>query len=136
MLKTIKKKKEVRIDELIDYITMNAHKLLNGKEFYTFKSKHGNDVTIDAKGNVNFSYMLYLNDDLYTVEIEEEITEDTEFDVLYVMTDYKRVYAMHNIKTVKEVKECLDFIGELESLHQIYAMVDGKLELIWESEEE
>lgn len=80
MLKTIKKKKEVRIDELIDYITMNAHKLLDGKEFYIFKSKHGADVTIDAKGNVNFSYMLYLNDDLFTVEIEEEITEDTEFE--------------------------------------------------------
>lgn len=136
MLKTIKKKKEVRIDELIDYITMNAHKLLNGKEFYTFMSKHGNDVTIDAKGNVNFSYMLYLNDDLYTVEIEEEITENTEFEALYVMMDYKKVYTMHNIKTVKEIKECLNFLGELELLHQIYAMVDGKLELIWGSEEE
>lgn len=126
MLKKIKEKKEVRIDELIDYITMNAHKLLDGKEFYTFKSKHGNDVTIDAKGNVNFSYMLYLNDDLYTVEVEEEITEDTFFEQCVIVFENDFVFATSSVHSVRSINETHD------DVKYIHGIVNGKLELVWE----
>lgn len=128
MLKTIKKKKEVRIDELIDYITMNAHKLLDGKEFYTFKSKHGTDVTIDAKGNVNFSYMLYLNDDLYTVEVEEEIDEDTFFEQCVVVFENDFVFTTSSVHTIRSINEVHD------NVKYIHGIVNGKLELVWEKQ--
>ena len=65
------------------------------------------------------------------ITLWEEITEDTEFEELYTMMSFKSVYS-HDAKTIKEVKESFDTSGDLEFLHQIYAMIDGKLELIWE----
>ena len=50
------------------------------------------------------------------------------------MMSFKSVYS-HDAKTIKEVKESFDASGDLEFLHQIYAMVDGKLQLIYEREE-
>lgn len=135
MLKTITKTKQMRLDELIRYVWDNLDDLLNGYDVMMFYSRDDKGVAFDKAGFVECDDEVD-KDDLFEVEIEEEITEDTEFEKLYAMMDYKRVYTTHNIKTVKEIKEYFNFSGELELLHQIYAMVDGKLELIWESREE
>lgn len=135
MLKTIKKKKEVRIDELIKYITMNAHTLLADKEFYTFKSNYGTDVTIDAKGNVNFSFMNYTPEDLFTIEIEEPITEDTEFETVVSVIEHN--YGFNSISYNTNPKTSIkNFLESYENkdykVLTVYALIDGKLELIWE----
>ena len=65
------------------------------------------------------------------VTLWEEITEDTEFDNLYAMLEFKSVYRC-DANTIKEVKELFKSSEEPELLHQIYAMVDGKLQLIYE----
>ena len=134
MLKTITKVKEMKLDELIKYVRENKKTLFKNRVGITFSTKNNNEVTFYQHGELTLDNWIS-SVDLFEVEIEEEITEDTEFEalVLYVMMDYRRVYATHNIKTVKEIKEYFNFSGELELLHQIYAMVDGKLELIWES---
>ena len=126
MLKTIKKKKEVRIDELFKYITMNAYKLLDDKEVYTFKSKYGTEVIIDEKGKVTLSFMRYTTEDLFTIEVEEEITEDTEFELLVDLFYDKGLY-----KTVTRLNSSINRIRDSNTV-SIYALISGKLELIWE----
>lgn len=135
MLKTIKVKKEVRIDELINYITMNAHTLLADKEFYTFKSKHGTDVTIDREGKVNFSFMLYIPEDLFTIEIEEEITKDTIFQELYSVyySSEKSFRDIYNNASINDI--ILEDSKQGIETERIYVLYKGKIKLIWESED-
>ena len=68
------------------------------------------------------------------ITLWEEFTEYTEFDEIYTMMKFKNMYR-HDAKTINEVKDCFKFSGEFELLHQIYAMIDGKLQLIWENED-
>ena len=133
MLKTIKRTKQMRLDELIKYVRQNKKTLFKNRVGITFSTKNNNEVTFYQHGELTLDNWIS-SVDLFTVEIEEEITEDTEFEELYTMMNFKSVYR-HDAKTIKEIKEYFNFSGELKLLHQIYAIVDGKLELIWGSEE-
>lgn len=132
MLKTIKETKQMRLDELIKYVRENRKTLFKNRVEITFSTKNNNEVTFYQHGELTLDNWVS-SVDLFPVEIEEEITEETEFDELYTLMKFKNVYR-HDAKTINEVKECFKFSGEFELLHQIYVMVDGKLELIWESE--
>ena len=128
MLKTIKKKKNVSTNELFKYITMNAHTLLDGKKFHRFMSKSGHEVIIDDKGNVNFSFMHYTAEDLFEIEVEEEITEDTKFYLLVELYCRNEKYWSLNYmnSSINNVKD--------DTTISIHALIDGKLQLIWEAE--
>lgn len=127
MVKTIKVNKRMRLDELIKYAWENN---IKNKLYY---SDSGQIVKFLGDGNYESGWDFGYHDS-FSVKIDEEITEDTEFEELYTMMSFKSVYS-HDAKTIKEVKESFDTSGDLEFLHQIYAMVDGKLQLIYEREE-
>lgn len=117
----------MKLDELIKYAFENN---IKNKRY---RSNNGKKVMFFGNGSLASTYWNIGKEDLFSVEVEEEITEDTEFDELYTMMKFKNVYR-HDAKTINEVKECFKFSGEFELLHQIYAMIDGKLELIYEED--
>ena len=122
----------MRLDELIKYVWENMNDLFKSYGIITFYSKNGKEVAFNSDGMLQVKSLIDVLD-YFEIEVEEEITEDTEFEELYTMMSFKSVYS-HDAKTIKEVKESFSISGDLEFLHQIYAMVDGKLELIWERE--
>ena len=126
MLKTIKVKKQMRLDELIKYIRDNR---VREKTFRT--DEHGNALSnalkVDEDGLIETYFPnMHLNNS-FTLEVEEPITEDTVFKCLLEIIDGELVY-IRNKKTIKEsVKDDTD---------RFYALISGKLELVWEREEE
>ena len=124
MLKTIKTTKQLRLDELLKLCWDN--RITSGIYNSNKKSlvKVLDSYKVIVLGCVSAT-------DIFEVTYEEEITEDTEFDNLYAMLEFKSVYRC-DANTIKEVKELFKSSEEPELLHQIYAMVDGKLQLIYE----
>ena len=130
MLKTIKTTKQMRLDELIKHVWDNDFSM---KGFMVFKSdcdkfevrisSHMLDYVWDKSSKFSS-----LNRGItFTVEVEEELTEDTVFKCLLEIIDGELVY-IRNKKTIKEsVKDDTD---------RFYALVNGKLELVWERDGE
>ena len=125
MLKTIKIKKQMRLDELIKYIRDNR---VREKTFRT--DEHGNALSnalkVDEDGLIETYFPnMHLNNS-FTLEVEEPITEDTVFKCLLEIIDGELVY-IRNKKTIKEsVKDDTD---------RFYALIDGKLQLVYERED-
>ena len=126
MLKTIKTTKELRLDELIKYVWENDGSLFKKHKAIMFYTKDSKSVTFDDTGHYE-SNNWFDPEDLFTVEIEEEITEDTEFEKCVVIFKNKtiRTPVENNIKFIKEF---------YENIKSVYALIDGKLELIWEAD--
>ena len=126
MLKTIKTTKQMRLDELLKYIRDNR---VREKTFRT--DEHGNALSnalkVDEDGLIETYFPnMHLNNS-FTLEVEEPITEDTVFKCLLEIIDGELVY-IRNKKTIKEsVKDDTD---------RFYALIDGKLQLVWERDEE
>ena len=127
MLKTISKTKQMRLDELIRYVWDNLDDLFNGYGAMLFYSRDDKGVTFDEAGLVECDDGVD-KDDLFEVEIEEEITEDTEFELIielfkkdeeYFATEY---YSL----SLNQILNC--------KTHSVYALIDDKLELIWEAD--
>ena len=126
MLKTIKIKKQMRLDELIKYIRDNR---VREKTFRT--DEHGNALSnalkVDEDGLIETYFPnMHLNNS-FTVEVEEEIDYDTIFEEVYRVTKEGVVTSDKN----KSIGDCLDW---KDYQVQIFAMLDGKLQLIWEAE--
>ena len=122
MLKTIKIKKQMRLDELIKYVWDNS---VNEKR--VFLGNHGQRVVFDNVGGFYPSGYAYSPDSTFTVEIEEPITEDTVFDNLIEVTKNDNVlhYNRTNISDVAN-----------RASKRFYALISGKLELVWERDGE
>ena len=124
MIKTIKVKKQMRLDELIKYIRDNR---VREKTFRT--DEHGNALSnalkVDEDGLIETYFPnMHLNNS-FTVEVEEEIDYDTVFEDVYRVTKEGYVTSDKN----KSIDACLDW---KDYQVQIFAMLDGKLQLIWE----
>lgn len=121
MIKTIKVKKQLRLDELIKYVWDN--------HLYpeTFKSNFNDFAHFDKTGKYQLIDQRGINQATkFTVEVEEPITEDTVFKCLLEIIDGELVY-IRNKKTIKEsVKDDTD---------RFYALIDGELQLVWERDE-
>lgn len=130
MLKTIKKTKLIRIDELVSYVRENKKTLFENREKVTFKNKNNVDIIFEDNGKFIMSTWVSV-DDLFEVEIGEEITENMEFNRSVVVLNNGSVIAQYKTTTIKTIKE---FYGTY-SIKQIHALIEGKLELIWESED-
>lgn len=123
----IKTKKEMTLSELVKY-GFNNPKKIRGKIFkpQSFDSFWNPvDVRFSDDGcavNVNGSVT---DEDVYTVEVEEPITEDTEFETLIEVTEHQIL----NIRVNRSIKEIKDF-NSLE----FHALVNGRLTLIWTNE--
>ena|SRR5699024_7127297 len=120
MLKTVKVKKNLRLDELIKHVWDN--------QLYpeTFKSNFNDFAYFDKTGKYRLIKQRPLNQATkFTVEVEEEITEDTVFNTLVDVNNNDEVHITWN-----------DSISlyDKEQTKEIHAIVNGKLQLIWEAE--
>ena len=129
MLKTIKTTKELRLDELIKYVWENHEKIFEHTSLRTFESNNNATVLFTNTGHFETTHTHYPSD-IFTVEIEEEITEDTKFEFLVeVYKNGKESFATGYYNY--ELKDVIDYDTEL-----IYALVNGELELIYKRKEE
>ncbi|MFK5673000.1 hypothetical protein ACI6CX_01450 [Mammaliicoccus sciuri] len=107
---TIKTKKEMTLSELVEYGFNNPQKI-RGKMFKPQSFDlfwNPANVWFSEDGcavNVNGSVT---DEDVYTVEIEEEITEDTKLFKLYHLTEYgfweiKLYRSINDVKTDKSL---------------------------------
>ena len=104
MLKTIKRTKQMRLDELIKYVRQNKKTLFEKHVKISFKTKDNKIVIFANNGDFVTGYCINI-DDLFEVEIEEEITEDTEFEKCVVIFKDKSTISTpleHNIKFIKK----------------------------------
>ena len=126
MLKTITKVKEMKLDELIKYVRENKKTLFKNRVGITFNTKNNNEVTFYQHGELTLDNWIS-SVDLFTVEIEEKITEDTEFEKCVVIFKNKTISTPLelNIKCIKKY---------YKNIKSVYALIDGKLELIWEAD--
>ena len=125
MLKTIKTTKQMRLDELLKYVWDNGitNRKFQGNYFKHVEINEVGEVRLFMQGTPIFSFDKH---NTFTVEIEEPITEDTVFKCLLEIIDGELVY-IRNKKTIKEsVKDDTD---------RFYALIDGKLQLVWERDE-
>ena len=128
MLKKIKTTKQMRLDELIKYIRDNR---VREKTFRT--DEHGNALSnalkVDEDGLIETYFPnMHLNNS-FTVEVEEEIDYGTVFEEVYRVTKEGYVTSDKN----KSIDSCLDW---KDYQVQIFAMLDGRLQLVWERDEE
>lgn len=118
MIKTIKTKKQMRLDELIKYMWDN--------HLYpeTFKSNFNDFAHFDKTGKYRLIEQKGINQATkFTVEVEKEITEDTKF-MWMVEANDTRIWNQTNAS----IRDVLD-----EETNEIRALINGKLELIWEA---
>ena len=131
MLKTIKIKKQMRLDELIKYVWDNDN-LFKGEGQICFEVDGQKDqgfVCFENNMGASFSTSRYIElDETFTVEIEEPITKNTVFDNLIEVT--KNDNALHYYRTN------ISDVATNRSSKRFYALISGKLELVWERDEE
>ena len=129
MLKTIKRTKQMRLDELIKYVRQNKKTLFEKHVTISFKTKDNKGVIFADNGNFVTGGCINI-DDLFEVVIEEEITEDTEFGLLVEISknDKKYFSFTHYNFRLNQVIDC--------DTDSVYALVNGELELIYKREEE
>lgn len=131
MLKTIKTTKHMRLDELIKYVWENDIT----DEKYESSTKTYKSVSFRDDNYMSNNGYVIGKDDLFTVEVEEEITEDTKFDTLvsvypplgYSLDSFVDVYTNQTINGIISEDKMIGVETE-----RIYALIDNKLELIWE----
>ena len=110
----------MRLDELIEYAFDNDVKDTR------FNSSKGAVIYFDKQGGFTLGDIFSVKKaSTFTVEVEEEIDYDTIFEEVYRVTKEGVVTSDKN----KSIGECLDW---KDYQVQIFAMLDGKLELIWE----
>lgn len=132
MKKTIKKNVQMRLDELIKYVWDNDIKNL------TIKNLDGVLVNFLEDGKFESEWCISKYD-LFEVEIEDEITEDTVFDKVverYISTSSNlKTMTIHSEASIRDVIDSNNYT-DFKTL-QIYALIDidDKLELIWEAQD-
>ena len=121
MIKTIKTTKKLNLPELIHHVWENK----------VFPSVWRNEESTSDGWTVQFfedgmfrSYRGFHNYDTFTVEVEEEITEDTVFYVLVELLNHNIV--SHNASSIRETKN--------SKSKKFYALIDRELKLVWERE--
>ena len=120
MLKTVKVKKKLRLDELIRYAFDNDVKDTR------FESSNGSVIYFDEQGGFTLGEIFSVKKkSTFTVEVEEEVTEDTTFERLVTL-------GCRGTINVHDDKSLSDLSGKKEYGAQVFALINGKLELIWE----
>ena len=122
MIKTIKVKKEMNFRELMEYILEND---IRDREFTSRENEYEFGVCED--GIFNFYCANYNIGETYEVEVEEEITEDTEFEQLIVIDTDRNMTKLGSV-TID------DIVNNYSYTSKIYALIGGELKLVWECE--
>lgn len=122
MLKTIKTTKKVDFFELVKGVQTGIYK--HGD--YRVVGGNEGSVWVDLGGFIlEEPDNKILFTDSFTVEVEEEITEDTVFETLVTL-------GCRGTINVHDDKSLSDLSGKKEYGAQVFALINGKLELIWE----
>lgn len=125
MLKMIKTTKQMRLDELIKHVRENE---IRKKAFVTDFGRAS--VYFDIEQKLSFGDYAYGEMDInriFTVEIEEPIDENTYFNFL-IGIDEDDFVRMDKDITISEMA-----YTDTES---IYALINGRLELVWKCDED
>ena len=126
MLKKIKTTKKVDFFELVKGVQTGIYK--HGD--YRVVGGNEGSVWVDLGGFIlEEPDNKILFTDSFTVEVEEEIDYGTVFEEVYRVTKEGYVTSDKN----KSIDACLDW---KDYQVQIFAMLDGRLQLIWERDEE
>lgn len=121
-MKTIKRERQVRLDELIGYITKNE--LVSS----VFKSNRGNEIVVDINGDLNF-FGRFNYKDLFTITEEVEIEYDTRLDLIAV----RKVGTVSRFENRSIQGVLVHFEGEVDYIY--FQNPDGSIgELIWDKE--
>ena len=129
MIKTVKVKKQLRVDEFIKYIFDNG---IQGTSFLASEVAPFVQCEARVNGSGNIKMSGYINKHTtFTVEVEEAITENTVFeDITVVCKINSRDETGHFYNsTLKDIKKA-------KNLLSAYIPIGGKLELIYERNEE
>ncbi|HEI9118117.1 TPA: hypothetical protein SLB56_002707 [Staphylococcus aureus] len=102
----IKFKKEMRLDELIKWARENPE-LSKGKNFFTTGNGDG-IVRFQKDTNECTTSVCVPLDAPFEVEVEEEITEDTKFDRLFEVYEFRERAYMSALHTNTSIKERLE----------------------------
>ena len=128
----IKTKKEMNLPQLIEWGFKND---IREKSFIAYEcvEDQRHEVHFNALGIPKFSAFIKKSN-TFTVEIEEEITEDTK---LYLVEryisgyeDFKLKYTSHQNRSIKSILE--NNQPHLKTTH-FYTEVDNELILIWKN---
>lgn len=122
---TIKTKKEMNLPELIEWA---IKKDIKDEKFY---SKNGCHISIDYRGHV-FLWDIRLNE-IFTVEVEEEITEDTK---LFLISRYiGEMGSVSYLYDMTSISERLKYLPvDCEITHFYIENENKELVLIWTRE--
>lgn len=127
MIKTIKVKKQLQLDELIKYIFDNG---IEDKTYGVTVFDNTSEVRISGAGNIKLSGYINKNT-TFTVEMEELITEDTVFqDVVIIVLNGINPLPPTKYYSIRGIKR------DYPTVKEIHALINGKLELIHERNEE
>ena len=123
ILKTITAFKLVKLHELLrlafnNELNIGTYNNVNGKNFV--RVLYNYDVILTGK---------FSKRDVFEVSYEEEITEDTKFDLLLELWLDDGEYRAYSY-----INRCIGQLKDSNTL-SIHALINGKLELIWEREE-
>ncbi|HHA1158164.1 TPA: hypothetical protein ACOFBL_002433 [Staphylococcus aureus] len=102
----IKVKKEMRLDELIKWARENPE-LSKGKNFFTTGGSDG-IVRFQKDTNECTTSVCVPLDAPFEVKVEEEITEDTKFDRLFEVYEFRERAYMSALHTNTSIKERLE----------------------------
>ena len=130
----IKTKKQFTLPQLIEWL------LKSGYRNYTANSNMGNIVTLSRYGAIQFSLGTFFPEETFTVEVEEEVTEDTVFPKLVERWkhdgegDEAFRYVEHDDKSINRVLfanpesvETTHFYIENDNQELVLIWRDGKL---------
>lgn len=116
----IKQKKQLNLPQLIEWL------LKSGYRNYTANSNMGNTVTLSRYGAIQFSHGTFFPEETFTVEVEEEITEDTKISKLVH-------YSAYGFKGTKNDTSINDVKDDVSIAFYIMSN-DRTMTLIWTKE--
>lgn len=112
----IKTKKQLSLPQLIEW-------LLNSKySSYIAFSNMGNYVQLEGYGALSFSDEKFYPEETFTVEVEEVVTEKTEFELMIEITD-GCPNCLWEEASVEDWKD--------EDSKEFHAYIDGEFKCIW-----
>ena len=123
-MKTIKRERQVRFDELIKYVWDKRIVEMN------FKSKKGVSVYVHSDGDIDVNEVRYISkDDLFTITEEVEIDYDTRLDLIAV----RKVGTVSRFENRSIQGVLVHFEGEVDYIY--FQNPDGSIgDLIWSKE--
>ncbi|PCF80933.1 hypothetical protein B4W74_04530 [Staphylococcus intermedius] len=126
----IKVKKEINLHQLIQWAQDNNVK---GE---TFTSNYGRKVKFYSDGSFNTLELIFRYD-LFTVEVEEEITERTVIPLLLEVYEYEGelVFLPQKRSTIKSLLEESDLEENITTKTLYLINDDGTLTLVWKDGE-